>query len=645
MNFFDAQDKCRRKTAILVFFFICAVLAVIASMYAAATFIIYKTSVPSEFNWFNLKLLLIIGGGTLAIIFLGSITKIVALSKGGSYVAESLGGRLIPPGTPNADERKLLNVVEEMAIASGVPVPQVYIMDNEKGINAFAAGYSPNDAVVAVTRGCAEQLTRDELQGVVAHEFSHILNGDMRLNIQLIGLLSGIMLISSIGRVILQSGSRVSRFRTRSSSRSGGQIYLLALILLVIGYIGFLMGRLIQSAISRQREFLADASAVQFTRNPRGIANALKKIAGFSFGSKINSPGAEEACHMFFSKGISSIFSTHPPITERIRRIDPEFSGEFETGAAVNRGGATGFASAAASWEAVGAPVSMMAADASDVIGRAGNVTSENISRGNAILDSVPERIKEEAGGILGATAIVCALLLSRNDQEKAKQTELLAKSAPETLLRHVQLLDRAMTDLDPGLRLPLLDLVLPILRSLSPDQYNNLKKYIKILAEADSRISIFEFALYEVIAFRVEAALNPKKAGSRKIKFKSMKLLIDDCTRLLSVLADAGQNDHRGAEEAFKAGLAVLPVKRQEISMLPAGSVPFKELHTALTRFSESSPGVKKAVFEACVHCVLYDGKVTVKEAELLRAIAYSMDIPLPPFLNIKPNRQTAKL
>jgi len=260
-------------------------------------------------------------GVTLLVIFIGSITKIIALAKGGSAVAENLGGRLVNASTTDRDERRLINVVEEMSLASGIPVPQVYILDREKGINAFAAGYSPNDAAVAVTRGCLTELNRDELQGVIAHEFSHILNGDMRLNIRLIGFLSGIMVLAQIGYLILRSRS--------SSRKGGGQIVLVGLGLVIIGFVGQLFGRMIQAAVSRQREYFADASSVQFTRNPRGIAAALKKIGGFLTGSRIQSPNAGEICHMFFGKAIRTLFATHPPLTDRIYRLQPDFNGQF----------------------------------------------------------------------------------------------------------------------------------------------------------------------------------------------------------------------------------------------------------------------------------------------------------------------------
>src|SRR5882762_4166566 len=300
MDFFERQDKARKSTKVLVFYFALAVMCIMAAVYFACLMIFAGASAKAhrygggpEIALWNPQVFLFAAAGTLAVVACGSLYKISALSSGGA-VAESLGGRLVNPNTTDADERKLRNVVEEMALASGVPVPQVYVMDEESGINAFAAGHSPSDAAVCVTRGCMKLLKRDELQGVIGHEFSHILNGDMRLNLRLMGVIFGILCLAIIGRVLI---------RTRGKKNP---LPLLGLALIIIGWVGVLFGRLIQAAVSRQREFLADASAVQFTRNPSGLAGALKKIGGIAGGSQLQSDRAEEASHLFFANGLKS---------------------------------------------------------------------------------------------------------------------------------------------------------------------------------------------------------------------------------------------------------------------------------------------------------------------------------------------------
>ena len=351
MDFFERQDQARRSTRRLIVYFIMAVILIILSIYIAAIaiFLGFNLNADSElpFEWWNSELFLWITGATVSVVVIGSLYKIFALSQGGVVVARSLGGRLIESNTPNPQERRLLNVVEEMAIASGTPVPSVFLLEKEKSINAFAAGFTPTDAVIGVTQGTLQILSRHELQGVIAHEFSHILNGDMRLNIRLIGVLNGILVIAMIGYAILRGTSRSSS----SKKGGGGAVLAFGAALFIIGYVGVFFGKLIKSAVSRQREFLADASAVQFTRNPDGLAGALKKIGGLVHGSRIKSSKAEEASHLFFSDGMHgkaspflsmrnhkppvqtrsafSFMATHPPLETRIKRIDPSFRGRF----------------------------------------------------------------------------------------------------------------------------------------------------------------------------------------------------------------------------------------------------------------------------------------------------------------------------
>ena len=332
MTFFQQQEAARKRTLILIGYFVLAVICIIAAIYTVIVVMLHNvkddaTGASLLPSLWNPEIFTITALVTLLIIVGGSIFKILALRGGGSVVARNLGGRLVLPGTRDPDERKLLNVVEEISIASGVSIPAVFVLEDEAGINAFAAGFSPNRAAVAVTRGCMKLLSRDELQGVIAHEFSHILNGDMRLNIRLMGIIHGILIIGLIGRAMVRSVTRSNR---RSSSRSGkdsgGPVLVLGISLFIIGYIGVFFGKIIKAAVSRQREYLADASAVQFTRNPVGISGALKKIGGLSHGSLIENSSAEEASHLFFANGLGQAFlnllATHPPLTERIQRIE-----------------------------------------------------------------------------------------------------------------------------------------------------------------------------------------------------------------------------------------------------------------------------------------------------------------------------------
>jgi Zn-dependent protease with chaperone function len=633
MDFFQEQDKSRTKTTQLIGLFIMAVVAVVLAVYAVVILIMFFEVArkpgfnPASFHWIQPRLGFWVVSVTLVVIFIGSITKIIALAKGGSTVAENLGGRLINASTADRDERRLINVVEEMALASGVPVPQIYILDREKGINAFAAGYSPNDAAVAVTRGCLDALSRDELQGVIAHEFSHILNGDMRLNIRLIGFLSGIMVIANIGYLMLRS-------RSRSSSRKGGgQTVLIGLGLLIIGFVGQLFGRMIQAAVSRQREYFADASSVQFTRNPRGIAEALKKIGGLLTGSRIQSPNAGEICHMFFGKAIRTLFATHPPLTDRIYRLQPDFNGQFipltisgeepapvapelqkpELGAALQ-------------------PVAGFEIGADSVIERPGNITPQDLNHSRQLLAAIPDPVKNELSDILGSICVTCALLLEEDSALKNRQIKSLQKVAPAAVIRQILLLEKDLKDINPQLRLPILDLAMPVLRQMSARQHAKFHELIQILVEADAKLSLFEFALQEIITHRLGATF---KRHKKEVIYKNIESLAVDAINMLSKLAHVGHREERAAQAAFNAGWAQLHIKAstQDWDMLPDGKVSYSALRVALKRFSHATPGVKKAILDACAHCVLHDKKVTVEEAELLRGVAYAFDIPLPPF------------
>ncbi len=358
MNFFEAQDRARKSSRLLVWWFLLSVIGVIVVMYFVAIGVTSFSTRDSsgtyaapEIGWWDPSLFGVVSVVVGGVIMIGSWIKLAQLSGGGKVVAQSLGGRQVEPTTTDLSERRLLNVVEEMAIASGLPVPEVWIMDEEDGINAFAAGTDPSNAVVGVTRGTLERLTRAELQGVVAHEFSHILNGDMKLNMRLMGWIFGLVMLSILGRIMLES----FRFMRGSRDSKGGGI-VLAIILAglavwLVGSIGVLFARMLQAAISRQREYLADASAVQFTRNPEGIADALKKIGGFSEHGKISSAKAIEARHMFFAgSGFNMLMATHPPLEKRILAIDPNWKGQMKEGkadpvrAGKEFGGAMGFA-------------------------------------------------------------------------------------------------------------------------------------------------------------------------------------------------------------------------------------------------------------------------------------------------------------
>src|SRR5215213_529447 len=367
-DFFQRQSDAQRNTKWLVVMFTLAVIGIVGTTMFATAFATGAMQEQRAFRGdrfprqsFPWQPTIMSGVAALGLIAGGSLLKTAQLSGGGTVVAERLGGRRVYPNSADLTERRLLNVVEEMALAWGVPVPAVFLLSDEMGINAFAAGHTPSDCVIGVTRGCAQQLTRDQLQGVVAHEFSHILNGDMRLDLRLMGVLYGILLMGLTGRELLRWAA-YGGGRSSNSRRDNGGMYLLAigLTFMIVGFLGMLFGNLIKAAVSRQREFLADASAVQFTRNPSGIAGALMRIGAAVFGSKLMSPRAAEASHMYFAEGVASLFATHPPLDIRIRCIDPDWDGKYppalptDAVVGVEAAGAEGFIEGLTSAAAVG---------------------------------------------------------------------------------------------------------------------------------------------------------------------------------------------------------------------------------------------------------------------------------------------------
>ena len=686
MNFFAHQEEAQRITRRLVVLFALAVVAIVVAVYLAVAVLLFGAGsshghapgVMATGIW-QPKLFVVVAIGTLLVIAGGSGFKTLQLREGGSAVARLLGGRRVDPNTSDPAERRLRNVVEEMALASGLPVPDVYVLDRESGINAFAAGHEPSDAVIAVTDGTLHLLSRDELQGVVAHEFSHILHGDMRLNLRLMGLVFGILAISSIGYILMRSGMWGGRRR----DNKGGSLALVGLALYAIGWIGVFFGRLIKAAVSRQREFLADASAVQYTRNPSGIAGALRKIGGYGAGSRLKSGHAEEASHLFFADGLRAswfgLTASHPPLAERIRRIDPSFDGTFPTvrwpedgeetgppapaeGARATRGrspvppifpipGTTmgGAAGAVPVAVAGAAALSGPAGDGgggggaapgpAEFAATAGTVDPSHLAWAASLLDGLPEPLLDAAREPDSARSLVYALLLDRDEEVRTVQRRVLEQgSSPSDVAatgRLWALVDRA----GRSARLPLADLALPALRALSPGQYRSFRRTVTALAEADHRIDLFEYALKRMILRNLEPRFAPTRDEVQAthdpgVQYYSLRRLSAEVSCLLSTLAWSGTGDPKRAEEAVAAGAAELE-GLVEVETLGSDACRLSALDDALGRLAQAAPRLRERLLRGAVAVVAADRRVVDAEAELLRAIADALDCPVPPFLS----------
>ncbi|MCP3906320.1 MAG: M48 family metallopeptidase [Planctomycetes bacterium] len=644
MDFFEHQDRARRRTGRLVVLFVVAVVAIIVLVDVAVALctLLAGGDVTGGAPWLILVNPIVLGAATVATLFIvggGSLAKIAQLRGGGTVVAESLNGRPVRPGSADRIERRLLNVVEEMAIASGTPTPPVYIMDGEPGINAFAAGYSPGDAVVAVTRGTAERLSRDELQGVIAHEFSHILNGDMRLNIRLIGVLHGILVLGIIGSFLLRSLRYTGGRRARSDGRVLLALAALGGGLMVIGSIGTLFGNLIKAAVSRQREFLADASAVQYTRAPHGIAGALKKIGGAAQGSVIRSPNAPQASHMFFGQGVrfavNSLFATHPPLDDRIRRIEPGWDGTFVASALVeseeraSRGHAAEPASTPASRFAQRRrrviDADAVVAGLSQDIGRP---THAHVEYAQALRESLPASLTEAARDPYAARALLYALLMSPREPVRREQLHLIERRSDDGVSAETLRLLPLTDTLDDRQRLPLIDLTLPALRSMTRRQFVRFDRTVADLAAADETIDRFEWLLKRVVRRHVAARFEP--ARRTPVVYYGLGRLRHPLGLVLSTLAHAGHDDEAETTRAFAAGAAKLdPVP---VRLMPPEQCTLDALDGALEELNKIAPRLKRKLLSACAACITADGQSTVHEIELARAIADTLGVPVPP-------------
>jgi Zn-dependent protease with chaperone function len=645
MDFFDAQDRARRNTALLVVYFVLAVVLMIVALYVAVLLILGFSGDMEGVSWFNPPLLAAVTLITLLIVFSGSAYKTMELRSGGATVASMLGGTRIPPHSTDLAERRLLNVVEEMAIASGVSVPPVYVLKKESSINAFAAGFTPDDAVIGVNQGTLDQLTRDELQGVIAHEFSHLLNGDMRFNVRLIGILHGILLIAIIGYYLL----RFSPGRSDRDNKGAGFVVLLGLAAMVIGYIGLFFGRLIKAAVSRQREYLADASAVQFTRNPDGIAGALKKIGGLANQSYVASPEAETASHMFFGSAFprwaNSLFATHPPLADRIRRIDPQFDGRFprlEDRAAGRRKEKIPVAAAAPASPPVAGmrldtilplpQARRLALSPEQLIAAVGAPTSQHIGYSEEFLRRLPEPLVQALREPFSARGVVLAMLLEDSAERRTWQIQEIERREGEGTRRAVAQLAPHVAGLPRFARLPILELLERTLRDLAPNQYASFRKTVLVMIESDRKVSLFELILYHVLLTGLDRAFG--QAAATRVRFTSVRAIRPQAMTLLAALARLGTPQAPLAAAAFRRATELLD------STAPAELPPTDEgvavdrLHHALRDLAASSPAVKRRLLSAATVCVAADGTVAVEEAELLRAVASALDCPIPPIV-----------
>ncbi len=650
MDFFEHQQQARRHTALMVLMFVAAVVAIVLAINVVGGCIfLYATDqalFPPGRAFAAVPRMAYVATTVvvLAAIAWGSISRMMELSSGGAAVAELLGAQRIKRDSQQPLERRLLNIVEEMALASGISVPQVYVMDEPRSINAFAAGYSPNEAAVTVTRGAMEQLNRDELQGVIGHEFSHILNGDMRLNIRLMGVIAGIVIIGAFGEFLMRVGSG------KNSDKNEGNLPMLfaGLVIWLIGLIGVFAGRVIKAAISREREFLADASSVQFTRNPEGIAGALFKIGQGT--SLIGAQHAEEVSHMCIGSATVDFFEfdillTHPPIDERIDRVlgpgarlllrarakraeaqavavgESPVVAEFLS--PLTAPAAAGLAPGQAPAFGRGAAESVRTTQAA-LIASVGHPSTAHIEYARRILEQLPAELRTAAGNAEGGRAVLAALLLGEGEV-RSRQVEMIRSQAGEAVAAQAASFAGLLRPLGPRARMPLLDLAMPSLKRMDAGGRDALLRLVKDLVEADGRVTIGEFVLLTLC----RRHLGPEPKGAPPVKHRSVDDVAGEVGIVLSLLAHSGG----GGMSAFDKGMAALGIKGGVLRS-PA-ELGIATVEGALYELKLLAPLKKPFVIKACLEIVMADGKLTVAEGELMRAICAALDSPLPPILD----------
>lgn len=643
MNFFDAQDKARRATRWLVVVYVAATLLIVAGVTAVVAATFYSlgqqagtTAPPALLGATAILATLFIVGATLY--------KTARLSSGGGRVARDLGGTPVAPDVRDPLRRRLRNVVEEMAIASGVPVPEIYVLEEENGINAFAAGYSPGDAAIAVTRGCLELLDRDELQGVIAHEFSHVLNGDMRLNIRMMGVLFGIMVLGIIGRMVLRGAYHRSLWSSRRS-KNASVVVLVGLGLTVLGWVGVFMARLIKAAVSRQREFLADASAVQFTRQTDGIANALKKIGGFSGKSYITRADPEEVSHMLFAGGVkrfAAMFATHPPLVDRIRALDPQFT-ENDYPDVDARGRVTaeperisGFSQS----ENAMLQAAKHRGNADTIAGTVGQPQPQHVQFARKLRSSIPPVLYAAAHAPDEALLLAIALGMSTDDDQSNRQLSLIGQKIGDERAEVVHGFLSAIRRAGQLYRLPLLEIAFPALKNRPEPQIEFLLGLVKALIQLDGKIGLGEYCYYRVLRSHLIESIDPTAAnrGNRVAKKAAQRAAV----QLLRVVADAAGSDGESRNGAFAAGIRAFggwadsyaADRHDDTSANSRGLGSVAVLDECLDVLARINSAGRQSLLRAVSEAVTHDSTLNVREAELLRAICAVLHCPLPPIL-----------
>lgn len=652
MDFFARQDVARRNARLLTLLFLLSVAGLILLTHAAVSVFLWRSgpagiALPVYFSWSRLGSIGLLIGGSVALV---SLFRWMQLATGGKAVAEALGGTRVLTETRDPDERRALNVVEEMALAAGMPAPSLYVLDRERGINAFAAGTAPANAVIGVTRGALTQLQRHELQGVIAHEFSHILNGDMRLNIRLAALLKGITFIGDVGHFLLRSGRHHRTGLDRHRRQGGPMLPILGLVLWILGWLGGVAAGFIKAAISRQKEYLADACAVQYTRDNRGIADALKVIGAYVPGTLVHGARAAELSHIFFGQiehRLWQVFATHPPLRQRVRRLDPDWDGQWiqrevrhyrelprERGSGeVGVGRAALVAAAAIAASQSQESQTGRTTGEPDTGSEAPETSPADALTRDADLPrqaGLPEAFVRQSQEPLGAVALMLSLLVSERGPLRQRQLAHLSESSFQGLAILVNTLAPGVNGLPAGQRLPLLSLCLPALRELSPKQYRHFKQLLMLLIRSDRRTELQEWSLYQLLRHYLDPEF--VRASPAKPRYRHLKRVREPLQVVLSMLAWQGRGE---ASATFRLAVETLGLPR--LTLLPPADCSLQRFGRAVDQLADCYPLLKPRILKAMAVAAGSDGELCPVERELLASVAAVMDCPLPETLQLE--------
>ncbi len=642
MDFFAHQNRYRRRSAWLLLLFGLAVLGAVVVVDIVVAMLYRVVAFWLEAQQASLRGSTLVRFSVLQLVLIAAAScyRLLTLREGGSVVALGLGATPVPAGTDNPTWRRLRNVVEEIAIASGTPVFNVFVMEGEPGINAFAAGYTASDAAICVTQGGLDKLTRDELQGVIAHEFSHVVHGDMRLNLRLVGLLYGILGVGVMGHVMLQAAADAASARGRGADNSVPALMFMAgLVMVIYGSAGSFFGRLVQAAVARTRESLADASAVQYTRQTAGIAGALKKIGALREGARLRTPGRGEVAHMLFGAAgrRGGWFATHPSLHQRLRALGVVWSEtEMRTIArAWQRPRYLGDTDAARASLAGFAPrdgmpderASHMAAGPVAEVGGA-RLPRDRIDLAAAARDRLPAVLRAMAEDVQQADAVLAALVMDRDPALRQRQKALLGQAWGDDGVARTARAWAAVHDLDPMLRLPLAALAFPVLRRQPRPRLEALLALLDVLVRVDGQVRLDDYCLMHLLTRQLHDLLDPAagfRPGGRRLRE-----MHGPFATVCAIIAVHGHPHDR--EAARRTWLQAM--QRTVPGWTGAFAVPVDwqaAMDVALDALDRLRAPDKRLVIDGLGVAVAADGIVTVAESELLRTVCAVLHCPLP--------------